>query len=72
MGPMREFLESVERTFTVLPVTAKVAEQASLLSELYPKDPTDRVIDATALVHGMELITRDVRIRALVEVPCVW
>jgi len=72
LGPSRQFLETVERTFTVLPVTAAVAEQAALLSELYPKDLADRVIGATALVHGMELITRDMRIRASGEVPCVW
>jgi len=72
LGPLRQFLETMERTFTVLPVTARVAEQASLLSELYPKDLADRVIGATALVHGMELITRDMRIRASGEVPCVW
>jgi len=72
LGSVGDFLGTVERTFTVLPVTAAVAEQAASLSELYPKDPVDRVIGATALVHGIELITRDVRIRASGEVPCVW
>ena len=71
-GLVREFLEDVERRFRVLPVNTGVADRAVQFSERYPKDPADRLIGATALAYGIELITRDVRIRASGEVPCVW
>ena len=71
-GTVREFFQVVERTFRVLPVTATVAERALQLSKRYPKDPGDRLIGATALAHEVELVTRDVRIRASGEVPTVW
>jgi hypothetical protein len=32
----------------------------------------DRIIGATALVHGMSLVTRDERIRESGELPCAW
>lgn len=67
-----DFLQTVERSFTVFPVTGAIAERAVLLSEQYPRDPADRLIGATALVHGFQLVTRDDRIRASGEVPVVW
>ncbi len=67
-----DFLEMVERMFIVLPVTAAVADRTVRFSARYPKDPADRLIGATALVHGIDLVTRDVRIRASGEVSCVW
>jgi len=67
-----DFLEMVERMFIVLPVKAAVADRTVRFSARYPKDPADRLIGATALVHGIDLVTRDVRIRASGEVSCVW
>jgi PIN domain nuclease of toxin-antitoxin system len=69
---VRDFLQIVEQSFTVLPITSAIAERSVLFSDQYPKDPTDRIIGATALVHGMKLITRDKRIRASREVDCIW
>jgi PIN domain nuclease of toxin-antitoxin system len=69
---VRDFLQIVEHNFTVLPITSAIAERSVLFSDQYPKDPTDRIIGATALVHGMKLITRDKRIRASREVDCIW
>ncbi len=70
--PMRDFLETVERNFTVLPITAAIAERSTLFSETYPKDPADRIIGATAIVHGMKLVTKDGPIRDSKEVDCIW
>lgn len=71
-GLLLDFLGMVERMFIVLPVTAAVADRTVRFSARYPKDPADRLIGGTALVHGIDLVTRDVRIRASGEVPCVW
>ncbi len=69
---LREFLQEVERNFIVLPVTSAVAEASVQFSDAYPKDPADRIIGATARVHGVRLVTRDEKIRASGEVPVVW
>jgi PIN domain nuclease of toxin-antitoxin system len=67
-----DFLESVERHFIVLPLTSAIAGRAEQFSDEYPKDPSDRIIGATALVHGMRLVTKDGRIHSSKEVDCVW
>lgn len=69
---LRDFLSVVERTLIVLPVNALVAERAVQFSTNYPKDPADRVIGATALVHGTQLVTADKAIQQSGEVPCIW
>ena len=70
--PVREYLRSIEAQFTVLPISAEVAERSVQFSSKYPKDPTDRIIGATALVHGLSLVTADGPIRKSGEVPCIW
>jgi PIN domain nuclease of toxin-antitoxin system len=67
-----DFLRAVERNFTIFPVTAEIANRAVSLSAQYPKDPADRIIGATALVHGLNLVTKDELIGASGEVPVVW
>lgn len=66
------FLRAVEANFTIFPVTAEIADRAASLSSKYPKDPADRIIGATALVHGLKLITKDEGIGASGEVPVIW
>jgi PIN domain nuclease of toxin-antitoxin system len=69
---LRDFLQAVERNCAVLPVTSAIAERAVQFSDAYPNDPTDRLIGATAIVHGLTLVTKDQNIRASGEVNCVW
>ncbi len=69
---MRDFLRVVERNFVVLPITGSIAERSVQFSDNFPKDPTDRIIGATALIHGMRLVTKDKKIRASKEVDCIW
>ena len=69
---LRDFLREVERNCSVLPVTSAIAERAVEFSERYPSDPTDRLIGATAVVHGLMLVTKDRAIRSSGEVNCVW
>jgi PIN domain nuclease of toxin-antitoxin system len=66
------FLRLVEETYRVLPVTAQIAERGTKFSRAYSRDPADKLIGATALVHGLKLVTRDDLIRASGEVPVVW
>jgi PIN domain nuclease of toxin-antitoxin system len=66
------YLQELERTLVVLPITAAIAERSMQFSENYPKDPTDRIIGATTVVHGARLVTKDRAIRASGEVNCVW
>jgi PIN domain nuclease of toxin-antitoxin system len=67
-----DFLQEVERNFTVLPVTSLIADRAVQFSDRYPIDPADRLIGATAIVHGFALVTKDRDIRASGEVNCIW
>ena len=68
----REFLETVCKFFKVLPITPAIAERSVQFSRDFPKDPSDRIIAATALVHGYKLVTADEAIRKSGEVPCIW
>lgn len=67
-----EYLLFVENLFQVVPIDARVALRSTQFSANYPKDPADRLIGATAVVHGAKLVTRDEAIRRSGEVECVW
>ena len=69
---LETFLSDVELRFTTLPITANIARQAFELPESYPKDPVDRVIGATALIHDLPLITADKEIRNSRAVLTIW
>jgi PIN domain nuclease of toxin-antitoxin system len=69
---LETFLSDVERRFTVLPITGRIAIQAFSLPPSYPKDPADRVIGATALIEDLPFITADKEIRDSRAVPTIW
>jgi PIN domain nuclease of toxin-antitoxin system len=68
----RAFLDSVEQQFLVLPITAPIALRAVQFSGAFPRDPTDRLIAATADIHHVPLVTKDGPIRLSKEVRCIW
>ncbi len=72
--PLAEFFRrGVGSELTVLPVTAVIAERVTTLeAEGFHRDPADQLIVATALVHGLRLITNDARIRRWGGVPVLW
>jgi PIN domain nuclease of toxin-antitoxin system len=70
--PLSAFLRSVEETYRIFPMTGEIAERGMRFSQVYPRDPADRMIGATALVHGLKLVTRDEVIHASGEVPVIW
>jgi PIN domain nuclease of toxin-antitoxin system len=56
----------------VLELTPDVAATAAQLPDTVPADPADRVIVATAIVHGISLITRDGRIADSAACRTIW
>jgi PIN domain nuclease of toxin-antitoxin system len=69
---IEQFLEEVEATFAVLPISGKACARILQLSSDYPRDPADRIIGATALTEGLTLITADQNIIRSSAVPCIW
>lgn len=60
---LRDWLTTIETAFTqrVLPVDAIVARRWGMLSARRSLPVVDTLIAATALVHGLTLVTRNVR-----------
>ena len=56
----------------ILPLTAEIAIESEQFSNKFPSDPADRLICATARVHGLTLLTSDRSIRQAREVATVW
>jgi PIN domain nuclease of toxin-antitoxin system len=69
---LEAFLREVERRFAVLPITGRICVQAFEFPVNYPKDPADRVIGATAVIEGLNLVTADQAIRQSRAVPTIW
>jgi PIN domain nuclease of toxin-antitoxin system len=67
-----EYLQYLETVFVVLPITAAIADLSIQFSDAYPINPMDRLIGATAVAHGLQLVTKDKGIRGSGEVNCVW
>jgi len=70
--PLDSFLDATESRFKVFPITARVCARTVTLPASYPRDPADRLIAATALVHGLSLVTADRSIRKSRAVPTIW
>lgn len=56
----------------VLPLTVEVAIVSEQWPPSFPKDPADRLIAATARVHGLTLITADHRLQESEQLQTVW
>jgi PIN domain nuclease of toxin-antitoxin system len=61
----------VERGIASLPVTDRIACRAAALPALH-KDPADRIIVATAILHDLVVLTPDENIRAYPGVKTRW
>ena len=71
-GTIEAFVEEITSRTVVLPITPKVAALASQFPAGYPKDPADRLIGATAVCEGIELISADRHIRTSGIVRTIW
>jgi PIN domain nuclease of toxin-antitoxin system len=66
------YMAELAARFTVLPITPAIAAATTRLPATYPRDPADRIIGATALVHGATLVTADQRIRKAKGIRTLW
>jgi PIN domain nuclease of toxin-antitoxin system len=57
---------------TVRPITAELAALAAQFPDDYSRDPSDRIIGATARAEGLTLITRDENIRKSPLLRTIW
>ncbi len=69
---VESFVRLCAAKMTVLPITPEIAARAVSFPNSYPKDPQDRLIAATALVEGIELVSHDKQIKKSGMVPVIW
>lgn len=72
--PVEDWLAHLEALpgLAFLPVDNRIAlRSVHLPAPLHP-DPADRILVATALVHGARLVTRDQRLREYPAVETIW
>jgi PIN domain nuclease of toxin-antitoxin system len=61
--PIRSWLEVLAAQVRTIGITAPIASTAVDLPESFPGDPADRLIYATAVELGWQLVTKDARLR---------
>ena len=61
--PVHAWLESLGAHVRTISTTPAVAAAAVALPDTFPGDPADRIIYATAIEHGWQLVTKDRRLR---------
>jgi PIN domain nuclease of toxin-antitoxin system len=61
--PIRSWLQGLAAQLRTIGVTPAIADTAVALPSSFPRDPADRLIYATALEHGLGLVTKDRSIR---------
>lgn len=68
-----QFIDDIvqARAIRVLPITAKIAVLAQS-EEFQHGDPADRLIAATAIVHGAQLVSADARLKRMPGLRVLW
>jgi PIN domain nuclease of toxin-antitoxin system len=61
--PIRTWLQGLAAQLRTIGVTPAIADTAVALPSSFPGDPADRLIYATAVEHGLELVSKDRAIR---------
>ncbi len=62
--PHRSWLERLAAQVRTIPLSPAIAATAVALPSSFPGDPADRLIYATAIEHGLQLVTKDRQLRA--------
>jgi len=57
--PIRSWLDDLSAQLRTIGITPAIADSAAALPSSFPRDPTDRLIYATAIEHGVKLVTKD-------------
>jgi PIN domain nuclease of toxin-antitoxin system len=61
--PVQSWLERLATNLTTVDVSPAIADTAVSLPSSFPGDPADRLIYATAVEHGCQLVTKDRKLR---------
>lgn len=61
--PLRAWLDRLSQQVRTVGTSAAIAATAVELPATFPGDPADRLIYATAIEHGWQLVTKDQRLR---------
>jgi len=72
--PVASWLSTLSRQVRTVCVTPAIAAAAVAMSGTFPGDPADRLIYATAVEYGWQLVTKDQRLRRHRHpaAPTVW
>jgi PIN domain nuclease of toxin-antitoxin system len=71
-GSVESFIRETVARVILRPETPEIAALSVGLPAAFPKDPSDRLIAATAIVEGMPLVTADKRIQQAKVVETIW
>ena len=71
-GTVEASVELLVEGVIVKPLTAEIAALATQFPDDYPRDPADRLIGATARAEGLNLVTRDEKIRQSPLLRTIW
>jgi len=71
-GTVDDFVERLSSRTAIRPITPRIAVLASQLPPAYSKDPSDRLIGATAIFEGLALVTKDRSIRNFHQIKTIW
>jgi PIN domain nuclease of toxin-antitoxin system len=61
--PTRSWLERLASELRTVSISPAIADTAVSLPSSFPGDPADRLIYATAVEHGWQLVTKDPKMR---------
>lgn len=70
--PIRSWLDQLSTQVRTIAITPAIADTAVALPASFPGDPADRLIYATAVEHGLQLVTKDSRLRRHNRTVAVW
>ncbi len=70
--PVRSWLDQLAAQVRTIAITPAVADTAAALPSTFPGDRADRLIYATAVEHGLKLVTKDQRLRKHSRAVTLW
>ena len=67
-----DFVEELTSRTAVRPITPRIAVLTNQFPATYSRDPSDRLIGATAMAEGIALVTKDRNIRDCKQIKTIW
>jgi PIN domain nuclease of toxin-antitoxin system len=71
-GTVDDFVARLSSRTAIRPIIPTIAVLASQLPATYSRDPSDRLIGATAMSEGIALVTKDRTIRNCKQIKTIW